>query len=90
MQETETAMARKTPVRAPAPLLFRAPPMPPERVAALVEQIQSGKFSAPELTNLYDNASERGQSSVMEAVEQQLRTRFPATARRKFGSPAKA
>ena len=43
-----------------------------------------------ELTNLYDNASEREQTSVMEAVEKQLRTRFPATARRKFGSPEKA
>ena len=68
-----------------APLAFQLPAMSLEKVARLIEQVQSGKFSERELLTLYDNASERHVSAVMDAIKLKMRADFPRAATRKFG-----
>jgi hypothetical protein len=69
--------------------LFRAPTMNAERVEKLVERIAAGQYAQAELVNLHDNALERGQPTVVEAVVARMRIQFPAAARRKFGAAPK-
>jgi hypothetical protein len=84
-----SAMAKK-PQKVVAPvLLFRAPAMSASKVEQLIEQINAGRYGAPELINLYDNAQERNQTSVMEAVIARMRGNHAAAATRKFGRAEK-
>ena len=69
--------------------LFRAATMNAERVEKLVERIAAGQYAQAELVNLHDNALERGQPTVVEAVVARMRIQFPAAARRKFGAAPK-
>ncbi len=80
-------MAHKKSASAPkaAALAFHVPAMSREKVGRLVELVQNGKFSESELVNLYDNASERDVSAVMEAIRLKMRADFPRAATRKFG-----
>lgn len=68
-----------------ASLAFQLPAMSPEKVGRLIELVQGGKFNERELLNLYDNASEREVSAVMDAIKVKMRADFPRAATRKFG-----
>jgi hypothetical protein len=68
-----------------ASLAFQVPAMSREKVERLIERVQDGKYSETELVNLYDNANERGVSSVMDAIKLKMRAEFPRAATRKFG-----
>ena len=83
-------MAKKPPKVVAPVLLFRAPAMSASKVEQLIEQINAGRYGAPELVNLYDNAQVREQTSVMEAVVARMRGNHAAAATRKFGRAEKA
>src|SRR5450759_2760506 len=60
--------------------------MSQEKVKQLIESIRSGKYSERELISLYNNASARGNSTVMQAIQIRMRADFPRAANRKFGA----
>ena len=68
-----------------ASLAFQLPAMSREKIGRLIEHVESGKFNERELINLYDNASERDVSAVMDAIKAKMRADFPRAATRKFG-----
>src|SRR5450759_1000993 len=60
--------------------------MSQEKVKQLIESIRSGKYSERELISLYNNASARGNSTVMQAIQIRMRADFPRAANRNFGA----
>jgi len=83
------AHKKSAPLAKAAALAFHVPAMSREKVGRLIELVQNGKFSESELVNLYDNASERDVSAVMEAIKLKMRADFPRAATRKFGPKEK-
>jgi hypothetical protein len=69
--------------------VFLVPAMSAKKVGELIERIQSGKYTERELINLYDNATERSESTVMDAIKLKMRAEFPRAATRKFGAKEK-
>ncbi len=60
--------------------------MQDDKTAKIIERIRAGSYSERELINLWNNASERGNAAVADAVRRRMRADFPRAANRMFGA----